>query len=622
MSMTRIAMFLLVAVACSSPAGTERPAGSTPRQPEGSASFSPVCTTDSDCAAGSGCVQGACVVYPTTETLFAVAVDPGEKSGLLSEQFGGVRIGPGGTVNITMPDPMTVSGVVALQAGHGNDLIDSGPPEVDANAPRVSGRLVATAPGLVPGTQFRSEAKVGLEPDENGVTYTIKVLGNRVYELAFLPDDPALPPYYMSALFTSGRFDILLPDPSEYTRVEGVVVRGPKESPEPVRGARVTASVAQPLGQKSVQAAALTDEQGVFSLIVTGKGAIRLRVEPGKESPLFDPKEFDTGVEAQVGEVGVVRKLAEPLNVGPILPVRRVTVQVVDQDAPVRGALLDISTQGGASLTGATDSNGVAVFDCPEGTYRLAVMPPPGSRVAAAIFPLVVDKDLTARPALSLRPRLKGKVVRGSTGDGVAGAVVVVSTNRILALGDVARALQEVAFEATSDPSGAFELYLDEGRYALTVVPPGESGLARFAHPDLPFGQGNWAVTIPLPEAVLLHGQVFRLDPSGAPEPLASAQVSFFFDAGRYTTIWSIEQDSSFAADVQLAGAAITDAAGRFKVVVPTIAQEGASKGGGGAIAPATGAGPDTQGANASYESGSDSGSNAFGLPDVDVEPM
>ncbi|MBM4398508.1 MAG: hypothetical protein FJ087_22845, partial [Deltaproteobacteria bacterium] len=68
----------------------------------------PGCASDSDCGAGSGCALpgGVCVAFPTAEARFSVLVDPGEGSGLIPDQFAGLIVGAGGTVNVTLPEPL------------------------------------------------------------------------------------------------------------------------------------------------------------------------------------------------------------------------------------------------------------------------------------------------------------------------------------------------------------------------------------------------------------------------------------------------------------------------------------------------------------------------------------
>ncbi|MBM4398386.1 MAG: hypothetical protein FJ087_22185, partial [Deltaproteobacteria bacterium] len=338
-----------------------------------------------------------------------------------------------------------------------------------------------------------------------------------------------MPPSYLAALFGAGRFDILLPARTEYTTVTGVVARG-AQNEEPVRGARVTATVAQPLSQKTVRNSAITDDEGRFSIVVTGQGAITVRVEPGKDSPLF----------------------------------------------------VQVTTPGGATRTSSTGKDGVAKLSIPDGTYTLAVMPPAGSELAAKWVPLSVSADMQTLLPLDPRVRLAGRVVRNADDVPVANAVVTLVTNRVASLGSVSEALQDVSFDAVTEADGSFVVFVDPGRYALSVEPPPESGLGRFAHPDLAITDAAAVaalqVKVPLPAGVLVHGQVFRQatgTESNTPKavPVPGARVRFFFEvpAAMSEAVWSLRHDASFAAMLQLAGAAESDGAGRFGAVVPAI---------------------------------------------------
>jgi hypothetical protein len=83
---------------------------------------------------------------------------------------------------------------------------------------------------------------------------------------------------------------------------------------------------------------------------------------------------------------------------------------------------------------------------------------------------------------------------------------------------------------------------------------------------------------------------------------VAQASVRFFYavSAAKVDDMWSV-QNTSFALSVLMAGTSITDADGRFSVVLPTL--DAASYVGGGDPAEADGTSP-------------------FGLPAVDLDQM
>ena len=592
------------------------------------------CAADADCAAGQGCAlpAGLCIAFYDRHQVFSVAVDPGEGSDLVTDQIAGLAVEAGGTMNLSVTPPATLYGIVALRTGTGSEPMAGG--MVQATDTQVSGQLVATATGMVPGTQFRSDAVVTAPAnpaltDASAPTYTMKIASGLVqpFQVAFLPDArpddtdlPALPPYFVTTQLTGGRFDLLLPGRSEYTRVSGNVVMHDGGKAGVVASAQVTCSTATTdKATTSLSSVATTTAEGRFDVVVLGQGPVTLRVSPGAASPLFAVKEF--ALTPKTGAVDATSKIdAGTLDLGDRPPTRDIAVQVLDtaQQTAIASALVQATADDGTSTVAVTGSDGVAKLALLDGHYKLAVMPDPSTPFAATWVDLAVDSAVNANRMMLLAPRLAvtGKVVRQSTGAGVPRAVVTLATNRVNALLDVSQGLQEVAFTATTADDGSFTLAVDPGRYALTVVPPAESRLARYSQPDLTLAGGNQVMSVPLPEAALIHGVVTRQSTdatagAAGTTPVAGAHVQLFYDVpagGTLANVWSV-QDAALAAMVQLAGEATSDANGHFSMVVPLL------------LATSDGAFSDGKGGQTATPGGLGE-STTFGLPAVVLTPV
>jgi len=607
--------FVTASVACSG--GGPTPATKTGEPPasggSGPAAASAAgCNSDRDCASGQGCADsGLCIPLASEGQGFSVAVVPpsGDPT-LIPDQFTDLRVGAGGNLDLTLGAPVEVRGVVAFRPEPSAIADPAAAPALEL----VAGLLVATAPGLIPGTQFRSEAAVqGVQKIGQDWTFSLRLLPGIPYTITFLPsEDPArgvlarLPTWSFSAQFTKsdGGYQVLLPAKSDYLKsvIQGVVLLD-ESGTQPVEGARVSVK-----GADLTATDAYTDAKGIFRLVVPPAAAtITLRVEPGKGAPGFPIREFTYEDGAQT----LLADATPRFVVGPVPPVRDVLIQVYHVSSaslvPVPGARVEadgvagLGTASGYTVTGA---DGVAHLTLFQGLYALAVIPPEGSPFAARVSPL----DLDANPDTSVfhvpldaRAKIHGVVIRDTDGAPVPGAVVTFQTNRVQAFEGASSNLMDLTVTAVSDASGAFEVPVDPGVHALTVIPPAASGLARFSQPDVTLTDGDADLTVRLVPGVLVRGRLVA-EATGA--PVAGAQVQFFFQtAPGFRENWS-SISSSFAAAVQTAGVAITNAAGVYSVIVPRGEGEPA-----GEAAP-TGS-PATNG----------SADVGFGLPAVEVNP-
>lgn len=601
--MNRWGLVLLCAVVAACSGGDDPSVAGDPQNqqpgPRGLPAPAPECAVDGDCGEGSGCAlpAGACVAFAEEGQVFSVLVKPQGDTDLLPDQYAGVPVGAGGRLDLTMDDPIEIRGVAVF----GNSDLVAATGQAPANAETVGGYLVATAPGLIPGTQFRSETKVYASlAQANGLgeiaemegtdteagyqpTFVLRLLPGLTYSLAFIPDLedddlPDLPVHDVSAQFSkSGRFDIVLPSRKQYldAKFTGLVVLDEAGS-QPVEGARVTGSV----GDGTSGTTATTDGLGVFTLVLPpGQGLVTLRVEPGQSSPPFPEFEF---VYAE-GLTELAAMATPRFVVGPVPPEREIILQVVnvtdDSLVPVPQARVEAHGQaagGKASGFGIAGSDGVVKMTLLEGVYSLTIMPPAGSMFASnqTVLDLETKKneEVFVVP-LGRREKIQGRILRMEGGEGVPGAVVTLQTNQVSAFEGAQQGTQDFSVDVVTDAIGGFEVYVDPGLYAISVVPPAWSGLARFSQPSVDLTVGDAALNVSLPDGALVRGHLQRIDADGKAVPLDSAQVQFYFEApedklgGGY---WALDQ-TSFATAIQLAGSSTVDDQGAFSLVVPQL---------------------------------------------------
>lgn len=589
-----VCMALLACSGGGDPSVTGDPQNQQPG-PSGLPAPAPECAGDGDCAEGSGCAlpAGACVAFAEEGQVFSVLVKPQGDTDLLPDQYVGVAVGAGGRLDLTIDDPIEIRGVAVF----GNTDLVAATGQAPTNAETVGGYLVATAPGLIPGTQFRSESKVlaDLEdvtkvqnPDTNmdfKPAYTLLLLPGRVYELAFIPDLhddelPDLPVHYVSTQFSkSGRFDIVLPSREQYygAKFTGLVVLDEAGS-QPVEGARVTGTV----GDGTAGTTATTDSLGVFTMVLPpGQGLVTLRVEPGQSSLTFPEREF-----FYVEGLTELVALATPrFVVGPVPPEREIILQVVNVSEsglePVPQARVEahgMAAGGEASGFGIAGSDGVVKMTLMEGVYSLTIMPPAGSRFASnqTVLDLETKKneEVFVVP-LGVREMIQGRILRMETDEGVSGAVVTLQTNQVSAFEGAQQGIQDFSVDVVTDATGGFDVFVDPGLYAISVVPPAWSGLARFSQPSVDLTVGDASLNVSLPDGALVRGRVQRIDAEGKAVPLDAAQVQFYFEASEDKLAdgyWALDQ-TSFATAIQLAGSSSVDDLGAFSLVVPQLDQ-------------------------------------------------
>jgi hypothetical protein len=484
--------------------------------------FEGACRSDSDCQ-NSGLVcwqQKVCVAAVVPETPVVLRLQPPKSTGLLAEPF---KVKLDATtqkepIKLALTQPAVVRGTVS-QAG--NPL-----------QPSIPGTLIATAPGGVEGhdLSFRADSNATLKPDGQGVLhgFELRVQPGHTYDIAFWPASPEIPPHY-AAITVGGSlagWKIELPDAKLLDVVEGRIVQGGAG----VGQLRVWLQDAQ---ERLCSTEATTDAEGNFALQVDpSTPEATLRFEPADSAEPLPRGRFAKPVKLPLA------KQSKPVDLGivelPAVPQKKAMAAVVrdDKGQPVPGALVRIQRwlplpddsvleSLYVEQHGLTDAKGRFVTELPPGPASMVVVPGPKSLVGRWTWKGELKSgdwpiQCPARPVLDgLVSDYRGKPVVGAKVqlrrlDPVAGEVTVPGS------GDLGG---DEPIEAATASSGQFSARLDAGQYAVWVLPPDGSGLARVLAKvaDVRADQKAELLRVELPPPMMLAGRV--LGPDGQPVP-------------------------------------------------------------------------------------------------------
>lgn len=557
------------------------------------------CRSDADCGLGKACHTelGLCLELAPEGLEFSVYVEPAPSSGFLPVVFESVTTDAGGAIDVQLPRPVQVRGICAFAPESPEQTV----------LELLGGRLIATASTTISGIALISETKVS-DQQELGTewTFSISVLPGVPYILTFLPDErpnsselSTLPTFFTVDLFDESvtNYRLLLPQKQAYiaSTVTGVVTLD-SEGQSPVRNAVVTGFAGGLKGTK-----ATTDSQGRFKVVLPpDEWGVTLRVEPDPKDATFVGREFyfDALPQDLKGVHLVLGK--QPQKYRLLVHVYGVSGQDL-MPVPLAGVKMQRLGEGELEYhASATGKDGVAAFTLFGGSYRLVVTPPADAEFASKEFFVdVISDNQVFHAQLGRRSLVRGVVLSADQKTPVPSAIVTIQTNKVSALSGSPSSGTEMSASVITDNDGLFSVMLDPGLYAVTVVPPASSKLARFSQPVLEIGEEDLFLKISLPHGVLVRGTVTSsLD--GAPLP--DTRVQFYFKVNppsRFSEPWSL-QDSAFGQVVQLAGFTNTDTLGQFQLTLPPI----------------------NPNRNEPQYAGEDSGGRpfSFGLPDIEVE--
>lgn len=450
------------------------------------------CHGDGDCMKGLVCDPAVqiCVAPNSADMKISIRlVPPSEGSDMVEEQYAGLELGERSTFRFVIPRPIRVLGTVSDASGGAVDDY----------------KIVARSDGEIPGLDYYETSEAVAVND-----FTQDFLGGEGFELYLKPDkiydvyvhpssgDPqAFPPFHARRSFTVGedpehpyttKWELNLPDPSEYLRLSGQVVMS-GSMPEPIAGAKVFAR-APATGETSTTA--ITDDEGWFELLVQppeadDKGLLKapayeVHVRPSDGNPVVPQVIAAEGmIFSEDQDLGL-------LEVGYMGPPAVVTLAVQDPSGlfladRLGDTVVRVSGEigkGTVIVEDVVDGAGIVVFDLPAGEYIVSALPPAAGDLALLQQPLSVDADraeVTSALRLALRPELSGWVL-SPDGSPVAGAeVTAVFTGK--GAYPTTSPLPERKFITSTDDDGAYLLRLDPGQYRIIVDPPVISGLPR-----------------------------------------------------------------------------------------------------------------------------------------------
>lgn len=496
------------------------------------------CGSDRACAGGLVCAFGTCL-DPLDQRLNTVDVeiDPGTASGVPVQNVLQVDLSVTPRVDVALRPGVVVGGRVSA-----------------GEAPLAA--TVMLRPALsIPGRALAPQTTTDLAGD-----FSVLGVDGARYAVTVNPTDPARPPWYahddepVAVEGDDGAFEldpILLPDVGPL--VSGRVVAG---SGAGASGIPALAVHVERADGRRLSSVAATDPSGNFSVALAApvEDAV-LVVSPTSDNAYF-PEVTVPGLTLVDGDnpLGDV-ELGEVLSPVPL------AAAAVDADgAPAAGARLILRGVVGNGLFSVTvDADAEGGFDLllPPATYEALVMGGPDASAAGMLWAteLEVPPPPDSPVVFRLPPRLAASgVLRAAGGERVANATVgfvriaAVDGAREDLLGD-----RLVAFEAKTDPAGAWALALDPGRYRVAIRPPPSSPAPAFSE-IATFDEGRTTHDVDLPQRAIVAGTVLF---DGQPQE------------GAWVRVYSALVDERGAAILMGEGAAGAD--GAFEIGVPDL---------------------------------------------------
>ena len=311
--------------------------------------------------------------------------------------------------------------------------------------------------------------------------------------------------------------DVVLPA-DQYVQVAGFVRFAPLDA---IGEALVTAT----LPDGTAVSSTTTDElKGHFELDLPPETThVRFKIKgsgDGTIFPDFVSEEFTVGLDLAIW----VPKPEEPPVV---VSLKLVSLHPDDGLSGVAETTVTVATIDGKlrqSVT--TDENGIATFETLPGEYQVAICPSPGASHASYAGNVTLNAE-SASPEIKLAQRISfhGRVMTDA-GVGVESGSIVLT--RILGEEDAKGTLVTPApFKGSLDPSGAFSLLVDPGRYGIRVSPHLSTGAPplTITNVDIPW-KGEMDIVLPPPD--LLHLRV--LNPQGETVSDVSVEVYVLLD--------------------------------------------------------------------------------------------
>ncbi|GEM_PF-2941871 len=587
------------------------------------------CQVDSDCAGSQRCFQRRfCIHSSLHEHPVVMRVSPGPSSGLVEEHFA-AQVGgemPAAT-NWQLTTPARVRGTVKLGT-KGRGLSEFIPGTLIATAP---GLVDGTWLRYTTASVLNPSKPAGETTDFTQYVFDLRVQPGHTYNVAFWPESADLAPRYERVMI-GGDIDALaikLPVAPDVIRVAGRIVSRPKSAAcDAVSGP----ASATPCGAdctaiptlrvalvdddgRQRSSAAVTDADGRFEVAVeAAAGKVHLDFSPtiNKLDPDQANDESDklaaslpSGTWTQPIDIAALHKEAVikhdlgELDLGP-LPANHLLVREIRGDhgltlAGVRVRVIRPLTSpkrcvksgdnGGSGWqavdsisdfrsvrSAVSDGTGGIKVQVFSGTGIIAVAPP--ANTSSGAWSKQVELAATADP-IRCPSRRKVHGVVQYLNKPVANAKVTIQPLPAAAgvvLGDTSLA----PIFVTADDQGRFAAWLDPGRYAMIVRPPSQIGLARTLADVIEVKAPSKADTAPHDielnalSPTVLHGRI--LGTKGKP------QAGVLIDVLAKSSLRVSDKELQAAArridavqvmmQTHLLGSAVTDADGRFEILV------------------------------------------------------
>lgn len=469
------------------------------------------CRTDAECSDGLVCDFNHCVVSDDNPLAIKARITPPPSAALLPQQLPSLSLADGPGLLVTLVEPFTVHGVI----GSSQDILKGS----------IEGDLEVRTDGDIAGLDFvfGTHAANGLNTD--GYGYTLTLLPGRTYRGVFRPADRSLPRQVFSLSpsdYEDGRFDLVLPARSEYTKLSGRLMKSDYSG---IGGARIIVLSA---AREVIGVTTSDDLRGYYELLLPPSVTqVQVKAEPPASGPIFP--EFSTDLRTLDGDAPVDLIVPDlPTGADTIDAVIRVrerrasrTDGGADEVLPAAGrtvTIVGVLTGGTLRRTGTTDENGEVRFLALPGAYECLVASPPQS--AAQTWHGYVNlaspsfSPIAGAVEIELAPRVPfvGHVT-DAFGLPVEAGVLTLE-RRVEWKEDQQLVIAPAPFEAQLGEDGAYVTWVDPGTYDLRVSPDLGTGAPNTFETGLVVGDEGLRFDLGLPLPGLLHLTV--AGPSGA----------------------------------------------------------------------------------------------------------
>ena len=498
------------------------------------------CDSDSACAEGLVCDETVhmCMADEDLEmTGWVRLVPPSEGMVAVEEQYPGVEVSNGESLNLTLHRPIRVSGNVYHV---GDPMFESAEAEI-----------VAVAQGEIPGLLVQQKAKAEeVKTSSDGVGteggFEFLVIPDKTYDIYVRLSGPeysegTTPPYHVRRSFSlqpgspdpySYAWDIEIPPQDGYLKLTGRLVCSGSSGETPIEGAKVY-GLAQASG--NLTSTDLTDAKGSFELWAQPPKELdyevyELRIRPSQHNELVPEKAVKEVEMSQSMDVGTI----VTSGLDKLVPLRlEVTNAPDDFDLELSGTSVRFSgkvDKGSLTVERLLDQDRSVELVLPQGSYVMSVVPPVSSSygIYQQLVQLVYPSDDTVDILVELSPKVSlHGFVQDHSGNRVEGAQLTAVFTGKGVFPDTSP-LPYRSYDVFTNDQGDYEVLLDPGQYSIVIDPPAQLGLPRKLERNIFVSgsqQRSWEFALPVVVTGQVYGQVTadletdEAGSSGAPIP-------------------------------------------------------------------------------------------------------